>query len=433
MPLTQPAAGNTPLVNDDATFVSRRVFTDPAVYAREKQQIFGRNWLYLGHESEIPEKGDFVQTFMGETPIILSRGQNGHIHASVNSCTHRGLPVCREERGHAARFVCPYHNWTFGIDGKLLAVPQQALVKTEVDKAALSLRKVDRLDTYEGLIFGSFRPDIEPLDDYLGDMRFYLDNFFRRFPAGVEVMGPPHKWRIAANWKLPVENQLGDVGHGPFLHGFIMQGSSAVSEIENHGLNMVPGKGHGAAIRLFPEDTPVETLMWGSESGSAAMFSAETQEYLRETQRQVADRLGPVQARIKGLTFGVYPNFSLLWHNSVIRVSHPRAPGEVEYWSWWVVPKDAPAAVKRELQSLYIGSFGPAGLFEQDDSEAWAQQYLGSAIDYMDDKPYFYGLGAGEEAPHPLLPGMAGNSYNEHYARGFYQRWHRDLLAGGPL
>ncbi|MBV6418151.1 MAG: Benzene 1,2-dioxygenase subunit alpha [Steroidobacteraceae bacterium] len=420
-----------PLVNQDASFVSRRVFTDGDVYRREQQRIFARSWLYLAHESELKEKGDFVTGFLGETPVIAARGQDGAIHVSVNSCTHRGLPVCRAERGHAARFICPYHNWTYALDGRLLAVPQQALTHTQIDKGALGLRRVTRVESYRGLVFASLDDGIQPLDQYLGNMRFYLDNYFDRFPGGVQVIGPPHKWRIAANWKLPVENQLGDVGHGPFLHGFIMRNNSATTEINEFGLNVVPEPGHGAAIRLFPEGTDSETVMWGSENGSARMFSAETQAYLREVQDQLAGRLGPVHARIKGLTFGVYPNFSFLWANSVIRVSHPRAPGQVDYWSWWVVPADAPPAVKCELQSLYNASFGPAGLFEQDDSEAWSQQYLGSAIEQLDDQPYFYGLGLGEEQPHPLLPGKVGTSFNEHYARAFYLRWKRDIESAG--
>lgn len=423
----------TPLVSPGAEFVSRRVFYDPEVYAREKRYVFGRNWLYIAHESELRDKGAFVTTFMGETPVIATRGNDGAVHVLINSCSHRGLPVCRAERGQAQRFVCPYHAWAYGIDGRLLAVPQQKLVKTDVRKETLGLRRVPRVESYAGLIFASLNADIAPLEQYLGNMRFYLDNFFKRFPGGVEVMGPPQKWHIRANWKLPVENQLGDVGHGPFLHSFVMQGQAANAEISDYGVNVVPEPGHGAAVRLFPEGADPDAVMWGNEGGSARRFSAETQQYLADVQAQVADRLGPVHARIKGLTFGVYPNFSFLWANSVIRISHPRGPGAVDYWSWWVVPADAPDAVKHELQSLYMGSFGPAGLFEQDDSEAWSQQYLGAAIDYMDERPFYYGLGLNEEKPHPLLPGMTGTSFNEHYGRSFYQRWISDIETGGPL
>ncbi len=92
------------LVSADASRVSRRCWSDPAVYELEKRGIFGRSWLFLGHVSQIPEPGDFVQACMGETPIILARGEDGAIHASVNSCTHRGLPVCRASHGNTRRF-----------------------------------------------------------------------------------------------------------------------------------------------------------------------------------------------------------------------------------------------------------------------------------------------------------------------------------------
>lgn len=418
------------LVSSDAAFVSRRVFTDERIYRLEKERIFGRAWLYLAHQSELKSKGDFVTTYMGETPVIVARGAGEQIDVSVNSCTHRGLAVCRSERGRASRFVCPYHNWTYALDGRLLAIPQQGKIERPVDKTRLGLRRVPRVDSYGGLIFGSFDAEIEPLEQYLGNMRFYLDNYFDRFPGGLEVVGAPHKWRLAANWKLPVENQLGDVGHGPFLHGAVLGGTDAVAEIEAHGFNMVPEPGHGAAIRLLPPETTDENRMWGSENGSARALSPETQAFLLDTQRQVEDRLGPVHARIKGLTYGVYPNFSFLWANSTIRVSHPRGPGQVDYWSWWIVPADAPAPVKRELQIVYSSFFGPGGLLEQEDSDAWTQQHVGSSIDYMEQHPYYYGLGAGEEKAHPLLPGMAGSCYNEHYARQFYLRWHRDIASG---
>ena len=93
------------IVNDDASLISRRAWSDPHVYELEKKGIFGKAWLFLGHETQIPNAGDFVQAYMCETPIILARGDNNKIHASINSCTHRGLPVCRADHGNTKRFV----------------------------------------------------------------------------------------------------------------------------------------------------------------------------------------------------------------------------------------------------------------------------------------------------------------------------------------
>jgi phenylpropionate dioxygenase-like ring-hydroxylating dioxygenase large terminal subunit len=414
------------LVSDDAAWINRKVWTDPAVYELEKQAIFGKSWLFLGHESQISKPGDFVQAYMCETPIILARAEDGKVHASVNSCTHRGLPVCRSSRGNTKRFVCPYHNWSYTVAGDLVTIPQESAVCNKPDKSTLGLKKVPRVESWRGMVFGSFDENIISLEDYLGDMRFYLDAFFERFPGGIEFMGEPHRWVINANWKLPVENQLGDVNHGAFLHSAIIP-REAQDLIEELGYSAVTAPGHGATFRLMPEDSPIDDVAWGME-GMGGMFGGDqVQEYLREVQRQAAERVGDIRARMKGLTYGVYPNLSFLWSNTSFKVSHPRGPGKVEYWSWAVVPADAPDSIKKILRTNYSSFFGPAGILEQEDSEVWMQQFQGSNIDFADDHKYFYGLGLGEEKPHSDLPGLVSVTANEFYARHFFTRWRDDL------
>jgi phenylpropionate dioxygenase-like ring-hydroxylating dioxygenase large terminal subunit len=414
------------LVNDDATLISRRCWSDPAVYELEKKGIFGKAWLFLGHESQIKQPGDFVQAFMCETPIILARGDDSKVYASINSCTHRGLPVCRSGHGNTKRFVCPYHNWSYKVSGELAAIPQERQVERKPDKSQLGLKQVPRVESWNGMIFGSFDEDIIPLEDYLGDMRFYLDAFFLRFPQGIEFIGAPHRWVINANWKLPMENQLGDVNHGPFLHAAVIP-PEANEEIVAHGYSVVPEAGHGATFRLLPQDTPVENVAWGFETIVGQLGGDELQEYLRGVQAKAAERVGPIRAQMKGLTYGVYPNLSFLWSNASFKVSHPRGPGKVEYWSWSVVPADAPDHLKKLMRGNYSSFFGPGGILEQEDSESWMQQYLGANIDFADDRPFFYGLGLGEEKAHPDLPGMVSGTANEYYARAFFQRW-RDAI-----
>ena len=169
------------LVNEDATLVSRRCWTDQHVYELEKKGIFGKAWLFLGHESQIKHPGDFVQAYMCETPIILARGTNNEVHASINSCTHRGLPVCRADHGNAKRFVCPYHNWSYTVEGDLVTIPQERELKSRPDKSELGLKQVPRLESWRGFYFGSFDKDIIPLQDYLGDQRYYREAFLDRF------------------------------------------------------------------------------------------------------------------------------------------------------------------------------------------------------------------------------------------------------------
>lgn len=410
----------------DCSEVSREVFTSRSLYQLEQRRIFQRSWVYLAHESQLKAPGDFVAAYIGEVPVIVARGTDGTIAASVNSCPHRGLRVCRTDQGNTARFVCPYHTWTFKVTGELVGIPQARGVDHAIDRQKLGLKQVPRVERIFGLIFGCLDPDIEPLADYLGEQKFYMEAFFDRFPGGLEVVGPAHKWQLNCNWKLPVENMLGDIGHAPFLHGSLVSPQSeAAKEIEEYGLTAVARPGHAAALRLMPEDAPVEDAC-----NADASAPPELVEYLVEVQRTVAERLSPLQSRIKGMALGVYPNLSLLWGQSTLRVSHPREPGRIEYWSWWLSPIEAPDHIRALLRAKYNFAFGPAGILEQEDSYAWSRQYEGSSIGYLNDRPYYYGMGLNEEGNHPELPGVIGRCYNEHYARSFYQRWREDLYGG---
>jgi phenylpropionate dioxygenase-like ring-hydroxylating dioxygenase large terminal subunit len=415
------------LISKDYCQISRKVFTSEEVYQQEKQHIFGKSWIYLGHESQIPEEGDYVLAYIAETSIILSRGSKQSIHASVNSCTHRGLPVARHDRGNAKRLICPYHAWSYDIEGNLSAIPQEKELEKVINKDQLGLKKLPRIETYCGLIFASLNENIEPLEKYLGDMRWYIDCMFDRSAGGAEVIGTPHKWLLDCNWKLPVENQLGDVAHGPYLHGALLKDTPQVQEIIDTGYNVVPKAGHGVSVRLMQENASPEQCIAGMDGFTA--FDPETKEYFLEQHKEAEERLGKIRSRIRPLCYSIYPNLSFLWGNSTLRISHPRGPAKTEYWSWWVVDKNIPEGIKNKLQKNYNFFFGPGGFLEQEDSEAWTQQYKGSNIDFVDDQFLYYGLGLGEEKKHKDLPGLSGSIFNEFYARAFYQRWKNEIQS----
>ena len=112
------------LMQPDGSAVDRRLFVDEGVYRLELERIFARCWLYLGHESSLPENGSFLTTTMGEDPVIVVRDKTGTLRAFLNSCSHRGAKICRVDSGVTDLFRCPYHAWTFSTEGDLVHVPR---------------------------------------------------------------------------------------------------------------------------------------------------------------------------------------------------------------------------------------------------------------------------------------------------------------------
>ena len=173
--------------------VPYRVFTDPAVYEREQERLFGgRSWNYVALDTELPNPGDFKATFIADTPVIVCRNRDGELNAMVNRCAHRGALVCREPRGNRAALQCVYHQWTYDLKGNLTGVPFRKGLDGKggyppgFKAAEHSLRKLN-LTTYRSLVFASFSDEMEPIEEYLGDdIRPWVDRVFNR---PVKVLG----------------------------------------------------------------------------------------------------------------------------------------------------------------------------------------------------------------------------------------------------
>ncbi|MBM3941183.1 MAG: Rieske (2Fe-2S) protein, partial [SAR202 cluster bacterium] len=111
------------LVDSSTGLVSREIHVDEDIYKLEQERVFARVWLFVGHESQIPKPGDYFVGRMGEESVIMARDRQDKIHVFLNSCRHRGMKVCRYDEGNTPVFTCPYHGWSFGLDGKLVGVP----------------------------------------------------------------------------------------------------------------------------------------------------------------------------------------------------------------------------------------------------------------------------------------------------------------------
>jgi anthranilate 1,2-dioxygenase large subunit len=222
---TPNRAADAPLAvfpRTDGSRVPYGVFTSQAIYDREQERVFrGPTWSFLGLEAEIEQPGDFKSTFIGDTPVVMTRTEDGGLAAWVNRCAHRGAMVCRQLRGNAASHTCVYHQWRYDLEGNLFGVPflrginGQAGMPADFDRKANGLRKL-RVDSFSGLVFASFSDAAPSLADYIGPiMGGYIDRIFHK---PVEYLGCTRQFSNS-NWKLYLEN-VKDPYHASLLHLF---------------------------------------------------------------------------------------------------------------------------------------------------------------------------------------------------------------------
>ena len=203
--------------------VHSSVYSDAEVFRLEMERIWGRAWIYIGHESQVASPGDYYSTTVATKPVLMIRdAKSNEIHVLHNRCGHRGAIVTQKQCGNAEILRCPYHGWTFRSDGSLHAMPHAGGYKdTGMDRQdeQYSMRRLGRVDQYRGFVFASLSEDAEDLLDFLGDIKDTIDNMCDRSPEGeVEVTGRNcHRFLHPCNWKFFLEN-LHDAMHPMCAH-----------------------------------------------------------------------------------------------------------------------------------------------------------------------------------------------------------------------
>jgi 3-phenylpropionate/trans-cinnamate dioxygenase alpha subunit len=417
--LRRPKALFTPvdvsgLVDSDGGLLDRIVFSDPRLYQQELRRVFAPSWLFLAHTGQFKKPGDFFTTWMGEDPIIVTLDKSRKIRAYLNSCRHRGVRVCRADSGQTRAFTCTYHGWSYDLEGKLVSVPNKDGYPSSFSAADWGLVEVPNVDTYKGLIFGTWNPEPVPLRDALGGMTWYMDAMLDHDDEGTEVVGGVHKWVLEGNWKLAAEQFSTDWYHVNMSHASALMILSPTSrkpkdEIVNRpGRQYVDPGGHGAGFPTHPRN----------RFDAKAVHEHIDYAALRE-------RLG--DARVEGpLTTGhatVFPNFSYLPINGSVRIWHPKGPNRMEVWAWTLVDRSWPDEVK-EAQRLYnLRTFGPSGVFEQDDGENWSEVQAINGGFVTNDVPLNYQMGLGSEREDGVYPGKTSDLYSDAGGRSFHARW----------
>lgn len=373
--------------------VHRRFYADPDVFRVELDRIFGRAWLWLGHESQVEQPGDFFTARMGHDRIIVARHDDGKIHAFHNRCTHRGAEVCARSSGHADYFECPYHAWTFGTDGSLKSVPMPKGYEDgfEARAASLALEPVARVASYRGFIFGNKSATGENLETFLGaDVRAAFDNLVDRAPDGeIEMAGGVTTQRYRANWKLQIENSI-DLLHPRILHASAVDAADLVDHggvepsiewdtVKSNGLSFgdwdrMPiatlARGHcwmgGFLTKSIDEDAERDAEFLIEEETGWRAIQARYRKIMAD--RFGADRAGEILSFNRHNTI-VYPNLFVNSRLAQIRVLQPVAVDCTEQHGYTFRLKGAPTEMFEASIRMVTTNNSPSSIVTTDDHE----------------------------------------------------------------
>ena len=414
------------------------------IYEREKRNVFGRCWVFLAHESEIPAKGDYVLRKIGEDNFVVVRDEEGGINVLFDACRHRGVQICRADSGNTSHFRCPYHGWTYDTKGNLIGAPLWKNAFGGMDKSLNGLAGAAKVGSKHGLIFATLDPSAPSLDDYLGGMGWYLDLVFGLNEYGVEVLGAPQRFVIDANWKSGADNFSGDDYHLGTLHKSVWEiGAFPVSFQDNMmGYHIQASPGHSLSFSMAPNDDEPGPKFFGSPERVAETF---TSERISEDQLNVARR-----SRV--FVGNVFPNFSILALPMTedganfpptavltIRTWQPVSEGKVEIWNWFCAYKNMTEEEKQRSYRAGLGTFSMGGSFEMDDTEPWitvAKTGRSTAAEVLDFKLNYQmgmpGIGIGHPVEDWAGPGRAfWTRYEEGVQRNLF-KFYLDMMKAQP-
>ncbi len=357
-----------------------RIYTDERIFQLEIDRIFSRTWVYVGHESEVPNVGDFKTRVIGRTSVIMVRGKDAVVRLLVNRCRHRGSQVCETDSGNTKVFRCAYHGWIFHLDGELADCNGPEAYEEALDPKEMGLTPVPRADRYRGFVFGSLASDGESLTDYLGGAAGMIDLLCDASPTGAIIAdGGTHKTVFNANWKL-----VGMDGYHPnTLHASVIaawgrnpDGGLGTTHRESpfvdeagtrtrdfgHGHVMLDFRGH--RIKHYDSLTGFLRRIPGGEKYIAEMHAKHGEERARLLISLAGDA-----------HLGTFPNMQLI-HNQ-IRVITPISVSKTEVTMMAVrldgVSDEMNAERFRQQESFY----GPAGAGSPDDSEIFERVQRG--------------------------------------------------------
>jgi benzoate/toluate 1,2-dioxygenase subunit alpha len=420
--------------------VHRDVFRDPEVFDWEMRHIFEATWVFVGLESQIPSPHDYMTTFIGRQPVVVSRDAGGALHCFINSCRHKGALVCHQAFGTRKYHVCQYHGWAYDSSGRnvYLKDRDQAAYPPSFDKEDHDLVRVRKFASYRGFLFASLAEDVPELEAHLGEARWFLDLVADQGEQGVECVPGRVAFRYRGNWKLQLENAV-DPYHFTSTHASYIRilerrqkasaghvPTSIYTNIRNAGIrrgSFAFARGHVA--------------MWGDTPTPQARA-------LYRSWERLVERHGETRARWMFHTRNlvIFPNVQIAENASLqLRVMRPLSADATEMTLWCIGPRGELAEARRQRIRQYEDFFNPSGLATPDDvanyedcqagfaarNIGWQQGYArGTEASVSGADPYAEEIGVRPERS-MIGPAEVGDETAFHPC---YREWLRLIDAG---
>jgi phenylpropionate dioxygenase-like ring-hydroxylating dioxygenase large terminal subunit len=417
------------LIADDRLHAS--LYADDTVFADEMERIFTRGWVFVGHESEIPDAGDWVTRRIGREPVIMARDRRGVVNVLANRCAHRGTALCWAAKGHSTSFRCTYHAWTFGLDGRLRAVPYPA--GFEKDEADLGLDRAGQVASHRGFVFADLGGDAGPLADHLGAGGLgLLDRLCDLSPTGsIDLSKGWVGHRVRSNWKMWPESD-NDGYHLNWVHASMVAAAPDTyyqdvvlgGETGNRSLAVDWGNGH---VELDFRPSYDRELAWlGTSRDKVADYCAAL-EAAHGAER--ADRLlweGPPHAL-------VFPNL-FLGEMNVVRIE-PVAVDEMIHWHTAVQLEGVEPAFNRRLLRQSEAALGPASFIVPDDAvtaERMQSAVTAARPDWSPRRRAWLDMSRGMSREETDESGRRTALVSDETTnRGFWRQYRRVMTGGG--
>ena len=198
--------------------VDRDIYLDPDVFEAELKAIFESDWIFLCHESQVKDPGDYFAAYLGRQPVFVHRQEDGGLKGFLNACSHRGAILTPTAQGNAKTITCRFHGWTYKCSGECIRIKEEeGGYGADFDRSVYDLTEIGAIGSYKGFVFGSLSDDVQPLEDFLGESKFFIDFVADQSAAGLEVLPGSQKYIVGGNWKMSTENAV-DGYHTSTVH-----------------------------------------------------------------------------------------------------------------------------------------------------------------------------------------------------------------------